>query len=54
MTLIRLDFQADGIPIIPTSATSLSSRSKSFSSAISHNSANPGACLVEETKWAFP
>lgn len=42
------------MPIIPTSATSFSSKWRSRTSPISQSSANPGACLVEEVKWAFP
>jgi len=40
--------------MIQISATNFNSNRRSFSSAISQISANAGACLVEEQKWAFP
>ena len=51
---MSVDFPADGIPIIPISATSLSSSCRSHSPGISPSSANAGACLVLEQKCAFP
>jgi hypothetical protein len=50
---IRVDFQALGIQIIQTQATSFNSKCKSLSSEISQSSAKAGACLVEVVKCAF-
>lgn len=51
---MSVDFPAEGIPMIPTSATSLSSRWTSNFVPKSPCSQKCGALRVELTKWALP